>query len=203
MQPLFEAANFPYTLALSLMLFLSLYQIGSLLLGLALPGSLDIPDIPDFAQGGLGNILDWLNLGKVPVIVYLILFFWLFGALGFCLQAALSSFGGFYAPAWVGVPVVLSGALTLMHWIVPPLARVLPRDESTAIDEEYVGRTAVITIGTATVEKPAEGRVKDRFGRDRYLRVIPDLVGESFNSGDEVLIVARKGTIYSAIRKED
>jgi hypothetical protein len=65
-----------------------------------------------------------------------------------------------------------------------------------------VGRTAVITIGVARSDRPAEARTRDRFGRDRYLRIIPDLPDETLASGEEVLIVAKKGIVYTAIRKD-
>ncbi len=197
-----HSACLPFTWALGFMLFLSLYQIVGMLVGTQLPGSMEVPDLPELPGTGLGSILDWLNLGKVPIIVSLILWTWLFGAIGLIIQNATFTSVGIYLPKLVAVPVAFVGASAVLHWIIPPIARILPKDETSAINEDYVGRTAVITIGVARADLPAEARAQDRFGRNRYLRVVPDKEGESFEQGTEVLIVARKGNIHSAIRKD-
>ncbi|MCC5808075.1 MAG: DUF1449 family protein [Opitutales bacterium] len=192
----------PFTVALGFLLFLCLYQIGSLVLGLGLPGAVEAPDLPDLPENGLSVCLDWLNLGRVPIIVALILFSWVFAALGLVVQNMLNGALGFMLPVWIAVPAAGAVSLVLMHWLIPPIAAILPKDETSAIDEDYVGRTAVITIGVATAERPAEARARDRFGRDRYLQVIPDLSGESLSAGEEVLIVAKRGRLHTAIRKD-
>lgn len=191
----------PFTVALGFLLFLCFYQIGGLLFGLGLPGVVDAPDIPDLPQSGLGACLDWLNLGRVPIIVTLILFCWVFAAMGLVLQNMLSASFGFMLPVIVALPLVGAASLALMHWIIPPIARILPQDETSAINEDYVGRTAVITIGVATVDRSAEARTRDRFGRDRYLQIIPDLPEEKLAAGESVLIVAKRGNLHTAIRK--
>lgn len=189
----------PFTIALGCLVFLSLYQIGSLVFGLSLPGVLDIPDLPDVEWM---HYLDWLNLGRVPIVVTLMVFFWIFGAVGLILQNVLLSALEWTLPRWIAIPSVAVIAVTSLHWVIPPVARLLPKDETSAIDEDYVGRTAVITIGVARADLPAEARTRDRFGRDRYLQVVPDLPDETLPSGQEVLIVSKRGHLHTAIRKE-
>lgn len=42
------------------------------------------------------------------------------------------------------------------------IARILPQDESTAIySEELIGRTAVIILGEAKTNSPAQAKVQD------------------------------------------
>lgn len=203
MDTFFHPDCLPFTVSLSLMALLCVYQVFSLISGTCLPGSFEAPDVPDLPQKSLGNALDWLNIGKVPVVVSLLLFFWLFGALGLLIQEGLVQVFGGRMPGGLLAMVVAVLSLLVLRQVIPPIAKILPKDETSAIDEDYVGRTAVITIGTATCEMPAEARVKDRFGRDRYIRVVPDIPGDKFPQSSEVLIVSRKGTIYTALHGDD
>lgn len=119
----------PFTVALGFLLFLCLYQIGSLVLGLGLPGAVEAPDLPDLPENGLSVCLDWLNLGRVPIIVALILFSWVFAALGLVVQNMLNGALGFMLPVWIAVPAAGAVSLVLMHWLIPPIAAILPKDD--------------------------------------------------------------------------
>jgi hypothetical protein len=77
----------------------------------------------------------------------------------------------------------------------------VPRDETTAVSEDsLVGRVAVITLGVASSAAPAEGRVRDEHGQTHYVMVEPDIAGESFSAGSEVLLVKRAGARFFGIR---
>ena len=139
-------------------------------------------------------MLGWLHVGKVPLLILLIIFLTAFGVTGLLIQAVTRSVAGIY---WPGV-VAAVPAFVLCHaggaGVGGLFARLVPRDETTAVSEDsLVGRVAVITVGVASSNAPAEGRVRDEHGQTHYVMVEPDIAGETFPSGTEVLLVKRAG----------
>ena len=92
-------------------------------------------------------------------------------------------------------------AMPVVRGVGGLFARLVPRDETTAVSEDsLVGRVAVITVGVASGNAPAEGRVRDEHGQTHYVMVEPDIAGESFPAGTEVLLVKRAGAKFFGIR---
>ncbi len=145
------------------------------------------------------QVLSWLHVGQLPTTILLLLFLLSFGMSGLFLQwLIMSRFG---APLPAAIASVPAGILALLGTrlsggILKPL---LPRDESEAVSlDSFVGCDGQITIGTARPGKPAEARVKDKFGRTHYMMVEPDGEDE-FPAGSHVLLLKRRGEIYRVI----
>ena len=80
------------------------------------------------------------------------------------------------------------------------MARIIPKDETEAVSEKsFVGCVATITIGTASKGKPAQAKLRDRLGNTHYVMVEPDIDGQFFETGSEVLIVMQTGSVFTAI----
>lgn len=156
-----------------------------------------IPDSFDGPDGPLG----WLHFGKVPILVLIILFLLGFSLGGYTLQLIARGLLGSYAPAWLAsIPAFLLG-LTVVRALGALIAHIIPKDETSAISEQQlIGRAGIVVAGTARVGLAAEVRVKDSLGRMHYLMVEPDLSGDEFQGGTEVLIVKKVGAIYRGIK---
>jgi hypothetical protein len=61
---------------------------------------------------------------------------------------------------------------------------------------------ATITLGEARQGSPAEARFRDQFGTTHYLMVEPD-DGETYQAGDNVLLVQQRGAVYQCIRSDN
>ena len=107
---------------------------------------------------------------------------------------------GSYLPGvLVAIPAFLA-ALPVVRAGGAVIARIMPKDESSAVSEDsLVGRAGVVITGTARRGEPAQVRLRDQYGQNHYLMVEPD-TDESFPSGTEVLLVKRTGARYQAIR---
>lgn len=153
-------------------------------------------DAPDGVDGALG----WLHVGKVPMLVLLILLLTGFALGGYSVQLIARGVFGSYLPAWLAaLPAVLMG-LTTVRGLGALLAYIIPRDESSAVNEEaLVGRAGVVTQGTARYGHAAEVKVRDHLGRPHYLRVEPDIEGDEFAEGTAVLVVKKVGAVYRGI----
>jgi hypothetical protein len=189
----------PFAAALAIMVALSVLEGAGLLISHSPSHFLDglLPEMPDGVDGPLG----WLHLGKVPVLVLLILFLAGFALSGYVIQSAVQALTGHLLASWIAaIPAALAGFSTVSG-IGALLAKVMPRDETTAISEQaLLGRAGVIVRGEARNDYAAEAKVRDLQGRAHYVMVESDIEGETFTEGNNVLLVRKVGARYRCIR---
>ena len=189
-----EPYNAPFAIALGLMLVLLAVQV----LGV-LDIDLDIDADGDGAisAGPLDGLLTLLGLGRVPLTVWLVVFLFVFAALGLGIQELAASFTGGPLDAWLAGVLAGAAALPATSIIARPLGRILPQDETTAVGiDTLVGRRAHITEGIARAGSPARARVKDMHGQSHYVMVEPHEGDSEFHAGDEILLVRRDDTVF-------
>lgn len=146
------------------------------------------------------GLLDWLGVGRVPLLVLLVAFLAAFGGLGLAGQQAMLAATGHLLPTYFAIPGALVASLPLTALLARGLARVMPRDETTAFEvDDLVGRAGVITVGRAREGSPARTRVVDPFGQAHHVLVEPNDPAAIFEEGDTVLLVRREGAQFRAI----
>lgn len=180
----------PFTIALVLMLLVGVVE------AIGLGGSAVDLDVDD---GPVAGSLDWLNVGRLPLLVLVVVMLTAFGLSGLVIQQIAIAAKGVMAPLYLAVPAAIALAFPGTRLASRGLARVLPHDETTAVDiETLVGRRARIVIGTATKGNPARARVEDQYGHMHYVMVEP--VDESaFNETTLLLLTARDGVVFRAV----
>lgn len=213
---LLHSANLPFAIALGIMIGIGLLEGISTLLGAGLSSLLDsiLPDL-DFdmdmevdgdmdldavgAGGALSHFFGWLHVGKIPVLILFILFLCGFGMAGLVLQSFASNTFGFLLPPWfAAVPAVLA-ALFGMRWAGRLFIRWFAADETQAVSESsFVGRIAVITLGTARAGSPSQAKLRDAYGQTHYVMVEPENESAEFPAGEEVLLIGQKGVVFLA-----
>jgi hypothetical protein len=147
------------------------------------------------------SLLSWLNVGRLPLLMLLVVFLFAFGAVGLIGQHLVYAVIGRLAPGFLAAPVAFAAALPVTRQFSRLLAKVLPRDETSAVSHDsLVGRVAVIVTGTASVGSAAQARVRDAHGQPHYVMIEPDVTDDRFAQGDSVLIVRRAGATFFAIR---
>lgn len=113
-------------------------------------------------HSGPVEVLTWLRIGEVPFLVWLATYLTTFGLFGLLIQTISHGLWGDWLPALVAVPLAFLGTLPLARGTVALLALVLPGDETTAVSEKtFVGRVAVVTLGTASPGSPAQAKLRD------------------------------------------
>lgn len=146
------------------------------------------------------GLLDWLGIGRVPLLVILVAFLAGFGIIGLAGQQVAQAVTGALLPAWIAVPGAALVALPITAGLGRVLARLMPHDETTAFDvDDLVGRRGVITIGRAAAHSPARTRVVDPHGQPHHVLVEPNDPAVTFEEGDTVLLVRREGASFRAI----
>ncbi|SDY02831.1 Protein of unknown function [Acinetobacter kyonggiensis] len=89
--------------------------------------------------------------------------------------------------------------MPLVRYSTMVMAKILPQDETTAIySEELIGRTALIILGEAKINSPAQAKVKDQFGQMHYVLVEPEQ-NEVFRQGQSVVLTQKTKIGFQAI----
>ena len=201
--------NLPFAISFGLMvLALVLQLIGLGDFDFAGDAEIDVGldvDAPDFnaaaveapSAGFGGAVLSLLGLGRVPLMVWLMVFLLLFTMIGLGIQQFATNLTG--APLYAGLAALFSGgaSLPLTSGLVRPLGRLLPQDETSAVGiGSLVGRRGTITTGKAARGSPARTKVRDRFGHAHYVMLEPHEDASVIHQGDEVLLVRREGNMF-------
>lgn len=214
----------PFSIALLVMLGLLLFEVAALLIGFGandviddfVISNIDLPEepwggSPDMSTGiegggapeggsAFGRLLAWLYIGKLPILMVLAIFLTIFGVTGLVAQSLLRQSFGLAVPGIIAAPAVFFATLPLVRWCCGGLARILPREESSAISTAtFVGRTATVIGGDARQDLPAQARLTDRFGTTHYVLVEPEDHDQVLANGTLVLLVRQINGRFSAI----
>jgi Inner membrane protein YqiJ, OB-fold/Inner membrane protein YqiJ, N-terminal len=182
--------NLPFAVALTVMLLIGIVE------AIGLGASAAHVDID--ADGG-GALLDWLGVGRVPLLMLLVVFLAAFGLLGLALQQAIGPLS-----VWIAAPIAAVAALPVTGIGARALARIMPQDETTAVSlDTLVGKRGTITVGTARSGSPAQARVRDIHGQSHYVMVEPHDPAHIIAEGEIVLLVRRDGHVFTALGAAD
>ncbi|OEY94053.1 hypothetical protein BJD20_02195 [Acinetobacter proteolyticus] len=203
-------SNLVFSIALMLCLFIGLLEFILLLFGGSssfleqfLPDSLTDIDHADISveqpDSVLTQFLEWLYLGKVPLLIWLIIFLTVYALTGLIIQDLFYQFREHYLSAWIIAPVCLFLSMPLVRYSAALVTKIIPKDETTAIQaDDLIGRTAHIILGDAKPNSPAQAKVKDQFGQTHYVLVEPEL-DLVFHQGQDVILTQRTKIGFQAI----
>lgn len=192
-------ANLPFAVALALAVMLGVLEVVGLLFGMVFSQGVDavLPDathaLPDWAV----HSLDWLGIGKLPMVIWLMLFLLAFSATGLFAQALVNGIYGAPLSPWLASLAATLLSLPVVRVGGQMLSRVLPKDETEVVSiDSLIGRTATITLGVAKRHAPAQAKVADVHGRTHYVMVEPAAADHEFPAGTPVLLVERHAHVF-------
>lgn len=203
METILAPEAWPFSVAVVLLLAIAVIEGMGLLFGLSVSGWID--HLPWDGAHGLGSVsetwLGWLHVGKVPMLVLLVLLLTSFAVIGYTCVALVNGMFGFYPPVLMSTVLAFVGALPIVRISATAIARIVPRDETSAVPlESLVGHIAVIVNGTARANYPAQARVRNAYGQTLYVHVEPDAPNLVFGTGESVLLVKQiSGSRFLAI----
>jgi hypothetical protein len=212
MQLITASENLPFTVALAVMFGIALLEGITTVFGAGFSAVLDTL-IPEFdvdvdldgpevrTPNMVSRLLGWLRVGQVPILMLLVIFLTAFGLLGLGIQSITHGVIGTYAPGWLAsIPAVVL-ATPMVRVCGGLLERFMPKDETEAVSlDSFVGRIALITLGTAEKGSAAQARLKDRFGQSHYVMVEPETDKDVFEQGEQVLLIKKVNSVFLAIR---
>jgi hypothetical protein len=210
-----------FTIAGFILVGLLVIEIVSLVMGVSLSAKidamldLDAPEVPDAADHGgiassgldapgaepgiFGTAWDWLNAGRVPVVVVIMALLGAFSAIGLAIQAIAHLVIGFLPAFLAAIPAFLL-ALPLTRGLSRGIGKIVPRDESYAVDrDDLIGLTGIVTLGPVTATEIGRVTLKDGHGNKHFPWVRGATTEVNVATGGIVLLTERHGNEYLVI----
>jgi hypothetical protein len=151
------------------------------------------------SHSAIGGLFLWINAGRLPLLILLILALGVFAIAGFLLQGVAHSIG-------TALPVALAAAaavalsLPAIRVTSRGIARIIPRDETYVVDEaDFVGHVAEVSIGPLDQGLPGKVRLKDVFGNWHSVAARASPESTPLPVGASVLLVDRDAKSFIAI----
>jgi hypothetical protein len=187
----------PFAVAAAIMLALGGIELLTTLVGFSLSQVVG-KDIEADGDSGLGGLFLWINAGRLPLLILIVLALGVFAITGFFLQA-LAHGAGISIPAPLAAIAAAGFSLPVIRITSRGIARIIPRDETYAVDEaDFIGHVAEVSIGPLDQGLPGRVRLKDVFGNWTLgARASPD--STPLPVGASVLLVDRDAKSFIAI----
>ena len=146
-----------------------------------------------------GTAWDWLNAGRVPLLILIMIMLGSFGAIGYMIEGVSHSFIGWLPTFMAAIPafiVTIPVTRPSACWYL----KIVPRDETYVVEAgSLVGRTGVIVTGPLADNTIARVKVKDAHGNHHFPWVRTKDPNLKLDNGDHVLLVEHIGSDYLAI----
>ena len=207
-----SAPFLPFSISGGVMLGLLLLELLFALVGKPLSALLDhvaghgadIDHGADHAHGPVhgkfGNALAWLNAGRVPGLILLILALAWFSAAGFAVQGIADAIAK-PLPAWVASVAALLLAAVPLRVTSRAVSYIIPRDETyVSTHGDLVGMTGMVTMGPVRKGMAAKARFRDQHGNVHFPRIEPFRDEDVIEEGVAVLAVEARGTTIAVTR---
>ncbi len=208
----------PFSIAGGVMLGVLLLEIAFMLAGKPLSALLDHlgghdaagPEVPPSdttadapqapAHGKFEGAFAWLNAGRVPGLILLILALAWFAASGFAIQGIATELFR-PLPGWIASIAALLPSVPLLRISTVAVARLLPQDETYAASHgDFLGMTGMVVLGPVRQGAVAKARFRDLHGNVHFPRVEPYDPEEVIEQGEPVLAVEARGQTIAVTR---
>jgi hypothetical protein len=189
----------PFAVAAAIMLALGGIELLATLVGFSLSHIGKDIGVETDSDSGLGGLFLWINAGRLPLLILIILALGVFSIAGFFLQG-LAHGVGISIPAAVAVLAAAALSLPAIRVTSRGIARVIPRDETYAVDEaDFIGHVAEVSVGPLDQGLPGRVRLKDVFGNWHSLVARASPESTPLPVGASVLLVDRDAKSFIAI----
>jgi hypothetical protein len=148
------------------------------------------------------TVYDWLNAGRVPLLVLMVAAIACFAVVGMVLQIVAMHL---LAPLPVAAAVAIATAAAVpgTRWTSRLVSRIIPPDETYVLaGEDLIGRVGIVTLGPVVEGAAARAKVRDKYGNWHFPRIAPGAPGLSIPEGASILIIDKVGGAYTVIAAE-
>src|SRR4029079_12171242 len=188
----------PFAVAATIMLALGGIELLTTLVGFSLSQVVG-KDIEADGDSGLGGLFLWINAGRLPLLVLIILALGVFAIAGFFLQG-LAHGVGLSLPDSIAAIAAAGFSLPVIRLTSRGIARIIPRDETYAVNEaDFIGHVAEVSVGPLDQGLPGRVRLKDVFGNWHSLVARASPESTPLPVGASVLLVDRDARSFIAI----
>ncbi len=190
----------PFAISAAIMIVLSGVELLTTLVGFSLSQVMGKDFAAEMnADSGLNGLFLWINAGRLPLFILLILALGIFAIAGFFLQA-LAHGVGLSVPVAIAAIAAAAFSLPVIRVTSRGIARIIPRDETYAVSEaDFIGHVAEVSVGPLDQGLPGRVRLKDVFGNWHSLVARASPESTPLPVGASVLLVDRDAKSFIAI----
>jgi hypothetical protein len=190
----------PFAVAAAIMMALGGIELLAMLIGFSIGEVFGKEVAVDVDHGnGLGGLFLWINAGRLPLLILIILALGVFSIAGFFLQGVAHGVG-ISVPASIAALAAAAGSIPVIRVASRGIARIIPRDETYAVDDaDFIGHVAEVSIGPLDQGLPGRVRLKDVFGNWHSLVARASPESTPLPVGASVLLVDRDAKSFIAI----
>jgi len=190
----------PFAISAAIMVTLGGIELLTMIVGFSISELIG----KDFAletesHSAIGGLFLWINAGRLPLLILMILALGVFAISGFLLQAIAHSLGT-AVPVTLAALAALAVSLPAIRVTSRGIARIIPRDETYVVDEaDFVGHVGEVSIGPLDQGLPGKVRLKDVFGNWHSVAARASPKSTPLPVGASVLLVDRDAKSFIAI----
>ena len=194
----------PFAIAAAMILIVGSIEVVSMLVGASLSEMLGTTiDFGHPSDNGVLNAISWINVGGVPLLIFLLLLLGAFSITGFLIQDVARMVAG-PLPATVASVGAVVVSVPLVRAASGAIARVIPKDESYAIGlGDLVGRVGEVVVGPLDQGPPGRVSVADVHGNRHFVSAVAAPTSSPLPQGTLVLLVDRVDTRFVAVKAGD
>jgi hypothetical protein len=191
----------PFAIAAAIMATLGGIEMLTMIVGFSiseLVGGTDF-SIEGEHDGVIGGLFLWINAGRLPLLILIILALGIFSFEGFFLQG-IAHIAGTEIPVSLAALAAAACSLPVIRLTSRGIAKIIPRDETYAVnDADFVGKVAEVAIGPLDQGLPGRVRLKDVFGNWHSVPARASADSSPLPVGASVLLVDRDAKSFIAI----
>ncbi len=190
----------PFAVAAAIMMALGGIELVAMLIGFSIGelfGKEVAVDVD--SSDGLGGLFLWVNAGRLPLLILIVLALGVFAIAGFLLQG-IAHGAGLSIPPLIASLAAAAFSLPAIRVTSRGIARIIPRDETYVVDnDDFVGHVAEVSVGPLDQGLPGRVRLKDVFGNWHSLVARASPESTPLPVGASVLLVDRDARSFIAI----
>jgi hypothetical protein len=190
----------PFAVAAAIMVALGGIELLTTLIGFSVSQLVGLDASVDTdSHHGLDGLFLWINAGRLPLLILIILALGVFSIGGFLLQG-IAHIVGAAVPVAIAALAAAAGSVPVIRTTSRGLARIIPRDETYAVsDADFVGKVALVSVGPLDQGLPGRVRLKDVFGNWHTVAARASPGSAALPVGASVLLVDRDAKSFIAI----
>lgn len=194
----------PFAIAAAMIVIVGSVEVISMLVGASLSEMLGTNiDFGHPSDNGVINAISWVNVGGVPLLIFLLLLLGAFSITGFLIQDLARMIAG-PLPATVASIGAVAVSVPLVRAASRTIARIIPKDESYVVGlGDLVGRIGEVVVGPLDQGPPGRVSVADVHGNRHFVSAVAAPSSGPLPQGTMVLLVDRDGTRFVAVKADD
>jgi len=141
---------------------------------------LDIDSIDNSSTNSFTELFGWVNKGKTPVVMFIIIALLTIGLTGLFIQHTMLLITGSQLPSIIIIPLGTFLGFILTRYVSDFIGKIMPKEETEAVSRDsFIGNIGIVVSNSIHKDLPGEIKVQDIYEKTHYFN--------AFTNGEEIL----------------